>query len=70
MRIAYPGAIVQMLGHDVDDPSAYYLYEARMAVFWPIDDGLVAGEETYTGGDGFAGIAARKLGRAELGITG
>lgn len=70
MRIAYPGAIVQMLGHDVDDAQAYYLYEARMAVFWPIDaDGLVAGEETYTGGDGFAGIAARKLTRAELGIA-
>lgn len=71
MRIAYPGAIVQLLGHDVDDPAAYYLFEARMAVFWPIDaDGLVVGEETYTGGDGFAGIAARKLDRAELGIAG
>ncbi len=71
MRIAYPGAVVQMLGHDVDDPSAYYLYEARMAVFWPIDDdGLVAGEETYTGGDGFAGIAARRLTAAELEIAG
>jgi hypothetical protein len=71
MRIAYPGAIVQLLGHEVDDPAAYYLFEARMAVFWPIDaDGLVVGEETYTGGDGFAGIAARKLGRAELGIAG
>jgi hypothetical protein len=47
------------------------MFEARMAVFRPIDaDGLVVGEETYTGGDGFAGIAARKLGRAEEGIAG
>jgi limonene-1,2-epoxide hydrolase len=68
MRIAYPGAIVRLLGHDVDDPDAYYLFEARMAVLWPMDaQGLVAGEETYTAGDGFAGIGGRKLSRVDLG---
>jgi hypothetical protein len=68
MRIAYPGAIV--LGHDVDDPDAHYPFEARMAVFWPMDaDGLVLGEETYTAGDGFAGIAGRKLSHADLGLA-
>jgi hypothetical protein len=67
MRIAYPGTIVQLLGHAVDDPDAYYLFEARMAVLWPMDEhGLVLGEDTYTGGDGFAGIAERKLSRADL----
>ena len=67
MRIAYPGAIVRLLGHAVDDPDAHYLFEVRMAVFWPMDDeGLVLGEETYTAGDGFADIAGRKLARADL----
>ena len=67
MRIAYPGTIVQLLGHAVDDPDAYYLFEARMAVFWPIDEhGLVIGEDTYTGGDGFAGIAQRKLAPGDI----
>ena len=70
MRIAYPGTIVELLGHTVDDPDAYYLFEARMAVLWPMDEhGLVIGEDTYTGGDGFAGIAERKLSRADLGLA-
>jgi hypothetical protein len=70
MRIAYPGTIVQLLGHTVDDPDAHYLFEARMAVFWPMDEhGLVIGEDTYTGGDGFAGIADRKLAPAEFGLA-
>ena len=67
MRIAYPGTIVHLLGHAIDDPDAYYLFEARMAVFWPMDEhGLVIGEDTYTGSDGFAGIAERKLSRADF----
>ena len=50
------------MGIDVDDPDAYYLYEARMATLWPFDaDGMARGEDTYTGSDGFAGIADRKL---------
>jgi hypothetical protein len=62
MRIAYPGRTLQAMGIDVDDPDAYYLYEARMATLWPFDErGLAEGEDTYTGGDGFAGIADRKL---------
>jgi hypothetical protein len=67
MRIAYPGTIVALLGHVVDDPAAYYLFETRMAVVWPMDEhGLVLGEDTYTAGDGFAGIAARKLAPEDL----
>jgi len=62
MRMAYPGRTLQARGIAVDDPAAAYLYEARMAVLWPLDDeSLVRGEDTYTGGDGFAGIATRPL---------
>ena len=62
MRMAYPGRTLVGRGIAVDDPDAFYLYEARMAVLWPFDEhGLALGEDTYTGTDGFAGIAARKL---------
>ena len=55
------------MGIPVDDPDAHYLYEARMATLWPFDaDGKVLGEDTYTGGDGFAGIADRKLDEADI----
>lgn len=68
MRIAYPGAILGLLGHAVDDPEAFYLFETRMCVVWPLDEqGLVIGEDSYVGGDGFAGIADRKLKPEDLG---
>jgi SnoaL-like domain len=62
MRMAYPGRTLAANGIAVDDPDAFYLYQARMAVLWPFDEhGLAKGEDTYTGVDGFAGIAERKL---------
>ena len=62
MRIAYPGSLLKDMGHNVSDTDAYYLYETRSAIVWPInDDGLVVGEDSYTGEDGFAGIENRKL---------
>ena len=62
MRMAYPGSTLAARGIAVDDESAYYLYEARMATLWPFnDDGMIVGEDTYTGGNGFDGIADRKL---------
>ena len=62
MRMAYPGRTLVSYGIEVDDPDAYYLYEARMATLWPFDaDGRARGEDTYIGSDGFAGIADRKL---------
>ena len=68
MRMAYPGRTLAARGIDVDDPDAYYLYETRMATLWPIDaDGKARGEDTYTGGDGFAGIADRKLRPEDIG---
>ncbi len=67
MRMAYPGRTLAAMGIAVDDPDAHYLYEARMATLWPVDaDGKVLGEDTYTGSDGFAGIADRKLDEAEI----
>jgi hypothetical protein len=71
MRMAYPGNVLRLMGHAVDDPEAFYLYETRMAIFWPMDeDGRVIGEDSYTGGDGFAGIAARKLAASDIGEAG
>ena len=62
MKMAWPGHTLQAMGIEIDDPEADYLYETRMATLWPItEDGLFDGEDTYTGGDGFAGIGDRKL---------
>ncbi len=70
MRMAYPGKTLAAMGHQVDDPEAYYMYESRMAIVWPMDeDGLVLGEDSYVSGDGFAGIAQRKLRPEEIGTA-
>jgi hypothetical protein len=67
MRMAYPGRTLLARGIEVDDPDAYYLFEARMAIVWPIGpDGLFIGEDSYVGRDGFAGIADRKLDPADI----
>jgi len=68
MRMAYPGSTLKLMGKEVDDPEAHYLYEARMAVLWPIDpDGKILAEDTYTGGDGLDGIEERKLDPSQIG---
>jgi hypothetical protein len=62
MRIAYPANVLGLLGHEVPDPEGCYLFEARMAILWPMDaDGLVIGEDSYVAGDGFEGIAQRPV---------
>jgi hypothetical protein len=67
MKIAYPGSLLKLMGHAVDDADAFYLFQTPMCILWPMDeDGLVIGEDTYTAGDGFAGIAARKLGPSDI----
>jgi hypothetical protein len=68
MRMAYPGRTLRAAGVDVPDPDQHYLYEARMAVVWPVDpaSGLLVGEEAYTGTDGFAGIADRPIGLDQI----
>ncbi len=67
MRMAYPGRTLRAMGIDVDDPDADYLYESRMAILWPLDDdGLFIGEDSYVGGNGFEGIANRKIDPADI----
>jgi hypothetical protein len=67
MRIAYPGRTLSAQGIEIDDPDADYLFETRMAVIWPIDEhGLFVGEDSYTSGDGFEGIAQRKIDPADI----
>jgi hypothetical protein len=67
MKIAYPGALLRLMGHAVDDAEASYLFQTRMCVIWPMDaEGRVIAEDTYTGGDGFAGIAGRKLAPGDI----
>ena len=67
MRMAWPGRTLKARGVPVDDEDACYLYEARMATLWPFDEnGLIVGEDTYTGGDGFAGIEHRKLAPGDI----
>jgi hypothetical protein len=62
MRMAYPGRTLMAMGIEVDDPAAFYLYESRTAVIWMFDEhGLITCEDSYTGLDGFAGIAGRRL---------
>ena len=68
MRMAYPGRTLRAMGIEVDDDEALYLYETRMSIVWPVDDaeGKLVGEESYTGTDGFAGIAERKLDASDV----
>ncbi len=67
MRMAYPGRTLAARGIDVDDLDADYLFETRMAIVWPMDEnGLFIGEDAYTEGDGFAGIADRKIDPADI----
>jgi hypothetical protein len=67
MRMAYPGRTLQATGVEVDDPDAYYLFETRMAIIWPIGpDGLFIGEDSYVGSNGFDGIANRKVDLADV----
>ena len=63
MRMAYPGRTLMGMGIEVDDPDAYYLHESRMGIVWPVDEGeeRLTGEEVYSVGDGFEGIADRKI---------
>jgi hypothetical protein len=67
MRMAYPGRTLAARGVPVDDPDASYLFEAHMAIIWPIGpDGLFIGEDSYMAGNGFDGIEHRKLDPADI----
>lgn len=67
MRIAYPGSLLQGMGYPVDDSGALYMYETQQLIVWPIDDGgLIAGEDSYSGQDGFIGIEDRQLAAVDI----
>ncbi len=67
MRMAFPGAFVADAGIDVEDPDGLYLFETRMMIVWGFDeDGLVQCEDSYTAGDGWAGIATRPVQPAQI----
>lgn len=67
MRMAYPGRTLQAMGIAVDNPAAEYLFETHMAIIWPIGpDGLFIGEDSYVEGNGFDGIANRKIDPADI----
>ncbi len=64
LKMAYPGAVLGMMGVDVPDPDGLYLFEQRLLIVWEFDeDGLVLCEDSYAGagGPGFEGIAERPL---------
>jgi hypothetical protein len=68
MRMAYPGSTLIGMGIEVDDADAYYLSEYRMAVVWPVDhaEDRLTGEEVYSAGNGFEGIAGRKIALSDI----
>ena len=68
MKMAYPGKTVAAMGIPVDDEDAYYVGESRMGVVWPVDhdEDRLTGEEVYSSGDTFEGIAERKISLSDI----
>lgn len=68
MRMAYPGWYLQRIGVAVDDPDALYLAESRMGIVWPYDsaEDRLTGEEVYSSGNAFEGIASRRITLADV----
>ncbi len=70
MRMAYPGYTLEAMGIEVADADSYYVAEARMGIVWPVDpddpEDRLSGEEVYTIGDPFEGIATRPIGLDEI----
>jgi hypothetical protein len=66
--MAYPGQTLIAMGIEVDDPDAYYVGQSRMGIVWPVDHGedRLTGEEVYSSGDTFEGIAGRKISLADI----
>jgi hypothetical protein len=63
LKMAYPGAVLGLMGIEVPDPKALYLYRQRLLIVWEFDeDGLVLCEDSYDGGGPkFEGIAERPV---------
>jgi hypothetical protein len=63
LKMAYPGSVLGLMGIDVPDPEALYLYSQRLLIVWEFDkQGLVLCEDSYGGpGEKFDGIADRPV---------
>lgn len=63
LKMAYPAPVLAMMGIEVPEQEALYLYRQRLLIVWEFDDeGRVLCEDSYAGpGLGFEGIADRKL---------
>lgn len=62
IKMAYPGPILQMMGHTAAAAEQFYIYENRLAIIWGFDDnGLVAFEDSYAPGGGFDDILNRPV---------
>lgn len=63
LKMAYPGTVLGMMGIEVSDKEALYLYRQRLMIVWDFDeDGLVLCEDSYGGpGEKFDGIADRPV---------
>ncbi len=67
IRIAYPHDILRAMGYDVSDVSSHYMFESRLMIVWEFDEeGLVLCEDSYSGQDGFEGIAERPISMDEI----
>ncbi len=67
MCIAYPGDLLNKTRELNLDADRHYLYQAQMLIVWPIDaEGLFVGEDSYSGGDGFADIASRPIDPSDI----
>jgi hypothetical protein len=63
LNMAYPGNVLGMIGVEVADKDALYLYSSRLLIVWEFDaEGLVLCEDSYAGpGEKFDGIAERAI---------
>ena len=65
MRMAYPGRTLEAMGIEVPDVDSYYVAQTRMGIVWPVDlddpEARLTGEEVYSAGDPFEGVADRPI---------
>ncbi len=70
MRMAYPGRTLQAMGIEVSDADSYYVAQSRMGIVWPVDlddpEARLRGEEVYSAGDAFEGVADRPISLEEI----
>ena len=62
IKMAYPGEILQFMGHEQAEPGKLYLYQNRLLIIWGFDkQGLVKYEDSYAPPGGFDGILEREV---------